>query len=484
VDVAYPTVSGHPWARITPFVPDEAATFGSIIQVPNARVYIQGDVNLDVSGLSDVPVAAGVQIIGERDAAHPNGPRLFSTSAPKRMLLVGDDDTGTTSDNVRITGVRFDGMESSDPCDNAGLENDSDAVFVYASRGVLIDHNESYHWRGAAVNVQDNDDVAKLPTGQQRDRINRDSGPSGVWVLNNYIHDDQHPAYCGLDPFGKGHGAGYGVEVDFGGYAYIQGDVFTNDRHAINGNGSNGDGYTAIGNLFLHPSVDDVRGDGTHYNHFIDMHGLTRVCTTTGESYACGQAGLSMEVANNVVASNLAAAVQLRGTPSSYNAATQTGEGMYVHDNVFDLPQRDSLTQTEQGLVVGSGNQFAGVDATSQANLANQFTSPYSTGLYCDLDGDGAQDPFRDLAGTMWYYSTRLSRWVYMATNNVSSSGLSFGDRNGEGCATCRTRQGLCSPCRRCSRPSTCRRRYRTWSARRRLRPTTRSPPRGWWSAR
>src|SRR5262249_62050018 len=62
VHVAFPVLGIHPFARITPNIPDEAATFEQIVQQDNARVYIQGDVNLDLSGMADIRVHPGVQI--------------------------------------------------------------------------------------------------------------------------------------------------------------------------------------------------------------------------------------------------------------------------------------------------------------------------------------------------------------------------------------------------------------------------------------
>src|SRR6185436_13082557 len=67
MSVSFPKVDGHPFARILPHEPDQAVTFEQAVQQPNARVYIQGDVNLDLSGMQFIHVAAGVQIIGERD---------------------------------------------------------------------------------------------------------------------------------------------------------------------------------------------------------------------------------------------------------------------------------------------------------------------------------------------------------------------------------------------------------------------------------
>lgn len=258
-----------------------------------------------------------------------------------------------------------------------------------------------------------------------------------------------HPTSCDLT--GSGLGLGYGVEVDAGGFPYIQGNVFDNNRHAIAGSGKTGDGYTAIGNLLLNPGLNKDR-DGLEviYNHQIDMHG-TDNCGD--EKHDCGQGGLYQEVENNTVVGNTisavegfsdAAAIQLRGRPSNVDATSSNpvsglipGFGMYVHDNTFNGSEVNNLTTADTkpadffGLIHGAGNVF--VPSTGMVSFANGFYRPYSQGPTCDFDGDGSTDPFRDSAGTFWYYSSRLGRWTYLATDNVANDGLTFGDLNGDG---------------------------------------------------
>ena len=464
VTVSYPSVSGHPFARITPGVPDEAATFQQVVQQAGARVYLQGDVNLDLSGMKDIHIAPGVQIIGERDASHPHGPRLFTTTFPDRLLEIGDnaqhvDFNGSTvpsstADNVRISGLVLDGGEPSDPCASAGDGvPGSYGIFVYSSKGVQVDHSELFHWRGAGVDVEDND-AGDNPGAPAHDATNQLSNSSGVWIYDNYIHDNMHPTSCDLT--GTGLGLGYGVVVANGGFPYIQGNVFDDNRHAIAGTGRTGDGYIAIGNLFLNPGLNKDR-DGLEviYNHQIDMHGTV---TCGDEGHDCGQGGLYQEVENNTVVGNMisavsgfsdAAAIQLRGQPSNVLAGTGwpltlptnpglvPGFGMYVHDNTFNGSEAGNLTTAATdptdtfGLIHGPGNAF--VPPGGMVSFANAFYNPSSQGPTCDFDGDGTADAFRDSAGTFWYYSSRLGRWTYLTTNNVPNTGLTFSDVNGDG---------------------------------------------------
>jgi hypothetical protein len=79
VTVGLPVVNGRPTVEITQ--PDQNALFAQAVGVPNAVVRIAGHLDLDLSDMSDIFVAPGVEIIGER-ALFPNGPRLFTKQIP------------------------------------------------------------------------------------------------------------------------------------------------------------------------------------------------------------------------------------------------------------------------------------------------------------------------------------------------------------------------------------------------------------------
>jgi len=336
VTVTLPVMNGRTTVDITQT--NQNVLFAQAIRVKNAVVRIAGDLDLDLSYMTELYVAPGVQIIGDR-TVNPRGPRLFTTSynnhETTHLLDIGDDGDNGPSDHVRITGIRLDGGESSDPCDSAGNGvPDFDAIDVYSSQYVEIDHNEFYKWRGATVNVHD-------PGG----RIVNGSF-SMPWVHDNYIHDNQHPTHCSVIPGIGGHGAGYGVEVSQGGYAFIEKNVFNANRHAIAGGGATdvpddstadtlhvsrhqGDGYVLADNLFFDPGIDSENLGFTNYNHQIDMHGQ-KTCGH-GESYNCGPAGEYMYVAFNTIVglrgslgllplADKSAAIQLRGVPSDPRA--------------------------------------------------------------------------------------------------------------------------------------------------------------------
>src|SRR5439155_7659035 len=136
----------------------------------------------DLSGLESVPVASGVQIIGDRSVV-PVGPRLYTRTFPHTLLQIGNDDSHNpgTSDGVRISGIRLDGGMGDDPWSAVG-KDDADGIGVFSSQHVEIDHNELYGWRGSAVNVHDGQNL-----------VNQDNA-STVWIHDNYIHHNQHPS--------------------------------------------------------------------------------------------------------------------------------------------------------------------------------------------------------------------------------------------------------------------------------------------------
>lgn len=411
INVTLPVVNGHPLASITRGG-DQAATFAQGATTPNAVVAVRGDVDLDLSYGRTIVVAPGVQIIGQRDAAHPSGPRLYTTTFQRPVLGVGDE--SLPSDNVRITGIRFDGGEPTDPCDVAGTTTDTDAIDVFSSQGVKIDHNEFYRWSGTAVEVRDPHD----------DRINPDNSET-VWIHDNYFHDNQHPTYCGTDPWASLHGGGYGVGVNAGGYPKIEHNVFSANRHAIAANQAEGDGYNLVGNLFLAPGIDNVKLGWTNYNHHIDAHGRDTCPDINNEHFNCGPAGLSYSVGYNTVVGwygspNDGDAIQLRGIPTRYQQVDRVG--MQVFGNVFAQGHDHALTQTQVGLVDAGDNAF-NVDLSRFWNTTSNAP--------CDFDGDHAADPFRASGASWWYYSTRAHRWVALDTTTATDPTFSDSNRDG-----------------------------------------------------
>jgi hypothetical protein len=411
VAIELPTVNGRPTVDITQ--PGQNALFAQAVGARDAMVRIAGNVNLDLSYMDHIYVAPGVQIIGVR-SQNPRGPRLFTTTFPRSLLDIGN--SVEPSDNVRITGIRFDGGESDDPCDSAGAEN-ANAISLLSSQGVEVDHNEMLRWRGAGVAVSD-----------AANRINLDNART-VWVHDNYMHDNQHPGYCGPNPLGSGHAGGYGVSVSQGAFALIERNVFDQNRHAIAGHGSDGDGYLLYRNLFLRPGVHNVKLHITTYNHQIDMHGQ-QTCGI-GEDWNCGRAGEFMDVGWNTVVYSYSDAIQLRGTPSD-------PRGMSVHNNVFAQYRSSALTQTETGLHDDGGNLFGVSDP-----ISSLFRFQADAAATCDFDGDGSNDRFWATGATWWYFSSLSGHYQFLNQSSLGTLGQhTLSDVNQDGLCDVTTPDG------------------------------------------
>jgi VCBS repeat protein len=378
---------------------DQQDLFVQAIGTPNAVVTIAGNVDLDLSGLASIPVAPGVRIIGDRTKV-AKGPRIFTTTFPSILLAVGSR-SGPASDNVRISGIRFDGGEPADPTASVDT-SDANGIEVFSGQHVEIDHDEFHSWRGAAIDVEDFDG-----------RINRDNAAT-VWVHDNFIHDNQHPTIDGVGDalFGDHHGAGYGVSLNNGAYALIEKNVFDRNRHSVTGDGRPGTGYLVYRNLLGSPGLGFHLLGVDHYEHLIDMHGRGDCA-----NFQCGPAGEYADVAYNAFPTTSSTEIKLRGTPSdSFNVENNA----FAHTVEWaDLVTDGALDQTETGLHDNGGNILG---ATTERERV------------CDFDGDGVDDVLMTTGVSWWYFTTESDeRWIYLNQSNERIADLSFGDVNGDG---------------------------------------------------
>ena len=420
----------------------QAGLFVKAIAKDDEIVRIAGNVNLDLSNQENLTPAAGVQIIGDR-SVFPTGPRLFTTTSPRILFSL-------TNDNVRITGIRLDGGESDDPFDSVG-KPDMDGIRVTSAINIEIDHNEIYHWRGAAVGVHDGNTGDGPGDPNTVGRITRANADT-VWVHDNYIHHNQHPnnQECGgnqLHLDDGGHAGGYGVEAAEGAYVKIERNVFDWNRHAIaGGDGRYGTGYLAYDNLILqdggvHYRCPDVTGglfdilvggfyltpliagvkylldeDGIYHTHAIDMHG-------SSSDHNSGVAGEYMDIEYNTILYTIGNGIKLRGTPTS-------PEGMIVKNNIFANDRQNTwidqgaifpaaLAQTENGL--HDSNNTYGMNTYDQRKT-------------CDFDGDTTPDSVMATGVGWWYQSSKLAnRWVFLHRSSLLLDRMTLNDVNGDG---------------------------------------------------
>ncbi|HEX4341020.1 MAG TPA: hypothetical protein VH062_34160 [Polyangiaceae bacterium] len=359
------------------------------LATPGEQITVQNQVDMDMSYLENIVIAAGVTLRGGRTPRDP-GPRFRTTTRPSPLFLV-------KGDGVHITGVRIEGPDMGVPGDDEVQVAIYDNSFV----NVQIDNNELSGWSGSAVKIEDD--------GQRIDYV---ANPETVHVHDNYIHNNQHEGR-----------QGYGVVIGNGAYALIDQNVFDWNRHAIAGDGSSGSGYHAFRNLVL-PNGGLHRwvlGFWTHTHQF-DMHGQSScgvgaVIEEIGSAldisddptiFNCGTAGHDMFIRDNTFLYTDGPDIKLRGTPEL------SPWGMTVANNVFaNNDINDAVQQAESGLLIEDDNQ-TGFDGSAVLGS-------------CDFDADGVNDSFM-ATGTTWWFSARgTGPWTYLNTSTKRLPDVSLG---------------------------------------------------------
>lgn len=378
-------------------------------------VYIADDAVIDLTGAGTILVPGGVTVASGR------GP-----SSEGALLYTGLDRGGSrivfeiAGDGVRITGLRLRGP-------SGGTSPDLEPITGIRARGrldVRIDHNELFHFTGAAVEVgwRSTTTPAAAPGD---DPVPHDSAPRGqehrVLVEHNFIHHNLR------------RGLGYGVVVSQGGKALIRRNVFNYNRHAVTSDGRYGSGYIVAHNFALSGAVTY---DGAYTPH-IDVHGDGEIrdhadynSDASGEwysDYKGGTAGEYFEVTGNTVrgdqsyGSKTRSALILRGEPTEQlvfrDNVVEHGSASKAFDNNQDAPNVDV-----------AGNQY-GVD--TRAELAAG-----------DFDGDGLADVFQ-ATGTDWYYSSAgVSEWRHLNQSDRRLADLILADFDGDGITDVFTKLG------------------------------------------
>ncbi|MGE3511301.1 MAG: FG-GAP-like repeat-containing protein [Vicinamibacterales bacterium] len=373
-----------------------------------ASVFVQNDVELDLTGYEHIYIASGVQLIGSRSsrAAGPliyvrctawePAPIPYCSSAPNALFQIHGDVAGT----VRITGLRIRGVDA----DNIAAENatNSHGIVITSALNVEIDNNEISGWRSSAIQVMDNLFPPRICHMEgASDCSQRNS--STIRIHGNYIHHNQQN---GTD--------GYGVAVVKGAYALIEKNVFDYNRHAIATDGSTGSGYLAYRNLVLEHGGFHENVGITIYTHQFDIHG-TRDCDAflwIDGHHNCGEGGEYTEIHFNSFFYERDNAFKLRGTPSV---------GVSVVSNVF---AHEFLTGFQPAL----GGYVENI-STSGNRLGINENGNYGR---CDFDRDGLDDEFL-ATGQTWWFRSGGRHWVYLNTSPARLSEITLGDVDRDG---------------------------------------------------
>ena len=377
------------------------AQWGTVIELdPN--------VLLDLTGMQPVEIKAGVTIRGDRHGTR-SGPLILNNEA---QVSHNEDDPPfdggmlfINGDHVRITGLRMQGP-SFDIQVAAPYANGIAAPDQFIS---IIDHNEMLKWTAAAIYVFGSN------TSIACDRDPRPNPPppprhANVRVVRNFIHHNHRWS------------SGYGVAVDRGAYASIEGNTFISNRHAITGDGTSRTGYSARFNLDLSAAPDYSSLNFGRTPDF-DMHGTD---PASGDHHVGGTAGDYVEIVRNTFLSTNRLNFILRGTPCNrveyHQNISLIDLGRAIHSDIERQSDRSRLAVTDD-------NQFNAPNPTARLGVG-------------DFDGDGLDDLFL-ATGKAWYYSPAgIGEWRFLNAQTDGIGSLLFGDFDGDGRADVFTQHG------------------------------------------
>ncbi len=355
--------------------------------VPNMTVVVQNHVQMDLSNYPWVPIAGGVRFQGGRTPRQPGARFYLRYNADRPHLTPMFRVLG---DNVRISGLRFDGGDptySKGPrClfDDGWPECRIDVgILVVSMRDVEIFNNEFTGWSSSGLRI--------LDFYERLDRFT----PAAVWIHENFFHHNERVS------------KGYGVNVGDGAYALIEKNVFDYNRHAIASDGTPGTGYFAHKNLVLEHGGKQTDVFGVDfYTHQFDMHGTDDCGIFAGDTTNnCGPAGELVDVRDNSFYNEHGPSFKIRGTPSI---------GAFVISNVSDQ-FRDLYQQHETGMI----------ESENIIRIRGQGS--------CDFDGDGLDDEFMTTGRTWWFNSGGDRHWVYLHASTLHIAGLMLRDVTGDG---------------------------------------------------
>jgi len=240
----------------------EKATAGQI-------VYIDDSAEIDLTGIKNIAIAAGVTLASGRGKGGSQGALLYSTDLGAAPLF------SAAGPNVRVTGLRLRGPDQQRRTEQMrklhkegryySIPNSDGIICSHA--GLEVDNCELFGWSHAAVFLK--------------------AGAFNAHIHHNYMHHNQRS------------GLGYGVCLDRAG-ALIEANLFDWCRHHIAGTGRPGTSYEARYNLVL----ENANG------HSFDMHGGADRKDRTDI------AGDSIKIHHNTFKATSVRAIVIRGRPT------------------------------------------------------------------------------------------------------------------------------------------------------------------------
>jgi hypothetical protein len=361
--------------------------------VAGDTVFVDGSVSIDLTGTKRIAIPAGVTLASDRGQAGAAGALLYNTE-----LDLGQSEAwaqfAVTGGGTRVTGLRLRGPDQ-EIRDSAYQYDNSRGFEAGGATDFTVDHSELYGWSHGAIYLGDTTEA---------------------WVHHNYIHHNRRT------------GLGYGVVLYNNTSALIEDNTFTQNRHAIAGNGIRTQRYDARFNVVTDNAL----------SHGFDMH---------GEDEALGNgaawAGDVIHIKNNSFRSSAQAAVVIRGRPQtggyvSGNCFAHSGSSTAIRQTRFtgNLSIGANTYATTTGSCHTTGRRIAWrISSGGAANwqTLSRYTFDVAEVGFGDFNGDGRADVFR-ATGNRWLYSpSGTGAWIGLNTSSARLGTLRFGDFDGDG---------------------------------------------------
>jgi hypothetical protein len=396
---------------------------------------------LDLSNYPPILLPAGITVRGDRRSTNL-GPQLYFSFQQGRWngpTKCGSDSCAleVRGDYVRVNGLRMRGENRSTAITPAtvaiGVGYVGDAtvgppfgVSTSTEHIATIDHNDLSDWGEAAVvafgpygldpdhqlctvkfNGEDFTQACgctladprrpsvKEPIANDRETL------ANVHIARNFLHHNERD------------GGGYGVAV---GRAFIEGNTFVSNRHAITAGGEPHNEYRAWNNLVLSSAPRYGSSPHKYFNQDFDMHG-----TNDPGHWFGGQGGYRVEIIGNTFLGTNRFNYELRGVPC---LDTQFSDNISVQKKVYSIRSKFSRIPIpgDTRHIISSSNpqQFERPDETDRLRVG-------------DFDGDGREDLFL-ATGAAWYYSPGAqAEWRFLSAKKETVNHLLFGDFDADG---------------------------------------------------
>lgn len=290
-------------------------------------IWIENGANIDLTNDTHLSMDDGVTLASGRGTNDARGGLLYITNVNGPIFK-------TTSVNVRITGLRFEGPRTDyfDPGDGNYDENAVDGFWFYGTTGgtfdVEIDNCQMYGFTHAPIS------------------IGARNYPTAANIHHCSLHNNQM------------EGLGYGINL-YDGQSTIEWNYFDYNRHSIAGYGFPTNGYLARFNLVGPNPV----------SHAFDMHELTESNPVAGGTIDINNNTFQFEVDQ---LGRDQEGVTIRGTPD--NICT-------IEGNRFYHPTRPDSNNIEE-----NGQAFRQLDYDHDDNWDNLTYSNNEYGVRTEID--------------------------------------------------------------------------------------------------